>query len=402
MNGGAIKKTILILAPQPFFQNRGTPIAVRLLALELARLGHDIHLLVFHEGEEVELPGVTLHRIPAIPGIANIPPSLSGKKILCDIAMLCSAIALMRRYRFDLLHAVEEAAFLAMVIKWIFSVPYLYDMDSSLAQQVVEKLPGLKVLAPLLRFCEKRAVTSSCGVVAVCQALEEIARACAPDKPVLRLEDISLLESCVVGEEDLRQELRLQGPMMLYVGNLEHYQGIDLLLDSFHLARQRGCRGNIVLIGGTPASIDFYRRRSEELGLSDAVHFCGPRPVELLGHYLRQADILLSPRITGNNTPMKLYSYLDSGRVVLATDLPTHTQVLNRDVACLAAPNPESMATAMVELLGDPAWCAELGARGRQVARDNYSLTAYRVKLQGFYDTIVAALPPSTQPLASL
>jgi glycosyltransferase involved in cell wall biosynthesis len=204
-----------------------------------------------------------------------------------------------------------------------------------------------------------------------------------------------------VGEEDLRRELRLEGPMMLYVGNLERYQGIDLMLDSFHLARQRGCHGTIVLIGGTPSGIDFYRRRTEELGLSDAVHFCGPRPVELLGHYLRQADILLSPRITGNNTPMKLYSYLDSGRAVLATDLPTHTQVLSRDFACLVAPNPESMARAMAELLEDPSRCAELGARGRQVARDNYSLAAYRIKLQGFYDTIVAALPPSIQPLAS-
>lgn len=396
MGHASATKAILILAPQPFFQNRGTPIAVRLLAEELARLGHNIHLLVFHEGEEIEMPGVTLHRIPALPGIADIPPSLSAKKILCDVAMFFSAAKLMRRHRFHLVHAVEEAAFLAMALKLLFAVPYLYDMDSSLARQVVEKVPALKLFGPLLRWCEKRAVTASCGVVAVCQALEEIARDCAPDKAVLRLEDISLLESSPAGDEDLRATLGLEGPLMLYVGNLERYQGIDLLLDSFHLAVKRGSPGHLVLIGGTEASIDAYRRRSTEMGLAGRVHFCGPRPVALLGHYLGQADILLSPRITGNNTPMKLYSYLDSGKVVLATDLPTHTQVLNRDFACLAAPTAESMATAMGELLGDPHRRAELGARGRQVARENYSLAAYRTKLQGFYDTIVAALPPST------
>lgn len=400
MSGELAKRAILLLAPQPFFQNRGTPIAVRLLAEELARLGHDVHLLVFHEGEEVAMPGVTVHRIPALPGIGNIPPSLSGKKILCDLAMLFSAIRLMRRHRFQLVHAVEEAAFLAMALKLLFSVPYLYDMDSSLARQVVEKLPALKPFGPLLRFCEKRAVAASCGVIAVCQALEEIARDCAPDKPVLRLEDISLLETSPAGDEDLRQKLGLQGPMMLYVGNLERYQGIDLLLDSFQLATKRGCPGHLVLIGGSDAGIAAYRQRSAELGLADRVHFCGPRPVELLGHYLGQADILLSPRVTGNNTPMKLYSYLDSGKVVLATDLPTHTQVLSRDFACLAAPNPESMAEAMALLLGDPARRAELGARGRTIARDNYSLAAYRAKLQGFYDRVVASLPPSTPTTA--
>jgi len=396
MNEASTGKTILILAPQPFFQNRGTPIAVRLLAEELARLGHDIHLLVFHEGEEIEMPGVTLHRIPALPGIANIPPSLSAKKILCDVAMLFSAIKLMRRHQFHLVQAVEEAAFLAMILKLLFSVPYLYDMDSSLARQVVEKVPALKVIGPLLRYCEKRAVMASCGVVAVCQALEEIARDCAPNKPLLRLEDISLLETCPKGEEDLRAKLGLHGPLMLYVGNLERYQGIDLLLDSFHLAVKSGSPGHLVVIGGTEASVAAYRRRSAELGLADRVHFCGPRPVALLGHYLGQADILLSPRVTGNNTPMKLYSYLDSGKAVLATDLPTHTQVLSRDFACLAAPTAESMAAAMAELLGDPERRAELGARGRQVARENYSLAAYRAKLQGFYDTIAAALPPSS------
>ena len=396
MSGEVARRTILLLAPQPFFQNRGTPIAVRLLAEELARLGHDIHLLVFHEGENVALPGVTLHRIPALPGIKDIPPSLSAKKVVCDVAMLFSAIRLMRRHHFDLVHAVEEAAFLAMALRLMFTVPYVYDMDSSLARQVVEKVPALKFLGPVLRFCEKRAVAASCGVVAVCQALEDIARACAPGKPVLRLEDISLLEGCPEGSEDLRRELRLEGPMMLYVGNLERYQGIDLLLDGFHLARQRGCQGHVVLIGGTPAAIAFYRRRCVELGLSDVVHFCGPRPVELLGHYLRQADILLSPRISGNNTPMKLYSYLDSGKAVLATDLPTHTQVLSADFARLAPATAEGMAAAMADLLGDRQKCLELGCRGRQVARDNYSLDAYRQKLQGFYGHLLATLPPST------
>ncbi|MFH0782044.1 MAG: glycosyltransferase family 4 protein [Pseudomonadota bacterium] len=385
--------SILVIAPQPFFQNRGTPIAVRLLVEELARLGHDVHLLVFHEGEEVTIPGVSLHRIPAIWGIKNIPPSLSLKKIVCDIFMFFKAIGLIRRHRFAVIHAVEESAFMAMGLKMIFGIPYIYDMDSSLAQQIVEKFSFFKPIEATLQFCERLAIKGSCGVVAVCRALEDIALACAPEKLIVRLEDISLLNDTASSDEVLRKSLRISGPIMLYVGNLEKYQGIDLLLQSFQLALRQGCHGNVVIIGGAAETITAYKKYAEELQVSEHTYFCGPRPVELLGHYLAQADILLSPRITGNNTPMKLYSYLDSGKAVLATNLPTHTQVLNEDFACLVEPVKESMAAGMAKLLDNPELCLSLGEKGRGVARENYSLAAFRAKLGNFYCRIFDALP---------
>lgn len=381
-------QTILVIAPQPFFQHRGTPIAVRLLVEELVRLGYTVDLLVFHEGDDVDIPGVRLQRIPTIPAVKNIPPSISWKKIVCDVVMFFSAFRLHRQNRYDLVHAVEESAFMALVLKKLFGVPYVYDMDSSLAMQIADKLTFLRPLRPALEFFEKGAIKQSAGVVAVCKALEDIVREYAPDKHVVRLEDISLLQHVDVGGESLRKVYDISGPIMLYVGNLEGYQGIDLLLESFQLALQRECRGSVVIIGGTERTIAGYRKMAEELNVGDNTYFCGPRPVELLGHYLAQADILLSPRIHGNNTPMKLYSYLDSGKAVLATNLPTHTQVLSTAFACLVEPDKEDMAAGMCRLLGDPALCRELGERGRTVARENYSLEAYRQKLGNFYRKI--------------
>ena len=61
----------------------------------------------------------------------------------------------------------------------------------------------------------------------------------------------------------------------------------------------------------------------------------------MLASLLAQADVLVSPRTRGNNTPMKIYSYLDAGRAVLATDLPTHTQVLTPECARLAPADPD-------------------------------------------------------------
>ena len=392
METSSLKASILVVAPQPFFQNRGTPIAVRLLVEELARLGYEVHLLVFHEGEDVPLSGVRLHRIAPIAGVTDIPPSLSWKKIVCDIFMLFKVVGLIRRHRFTVIHAVEEAAFMALVVKVFYGTPYVYDMDSSLAQQIVEKFSFFKPLGPVLRFFEGLAIKGSCGVVAVCRALEEIAKCCDPKKMVVRLEDISLLDTKVSAEEDLRKDLQIIGPIMLYVGNLEKYQGIDLLLQSFQLALRLGCRAHMVIIGGTAATISAYKKYAEEWQVAKCTTFLGPRPVELLGHYLLQADILVSPRIQGNNTPMKLYSYLDSGKPVLATNLPTHTQVLTEEFACLVSPNKESMAAGMVELLSDPERCRRFGAMGRRVAQENYSLRAFQVKLADFYNRIFAVL----------
>lgn len=390
MEENRTKTSILVIAPQPFFQNRGTPIAVRLLVEELAELGYVVHLLVLHEGDDVVLPGVQIHRIPRFMGVKNIPPSISWKKIVCDGVMFFKAISLIRKYRYDFIHAVEEAAFIALVLKKIFGIPYVYDMDSSLAIQIVDKLSFLRPARGILEFFEKGAVRGSCGVVAVCKALEDIAHSYAPGKEVVRLEDISLLDDTVSSEEQLRKTCDINGPIMLYVGNLEGYQGIDLLLESFQLALEKGAQGSVVIIGGTKPTIAAYKQYAEELGIDSQTYFCGPRPIELLGHYLAQADILLSPRIQGNNTPMKLYSYLDSAKAVLATRLPTHTQVLTDDFACLVDPDRESMAAAMVELLGTPGRCRELGMRGKEVARQKYSVETYRKKLGSFYRSIEA------------
>ncbi len=105
---------ILLLAPQPFYQDRGTPIAVRLLATELARLGHQVDLLVFHEGEDVSIPGVTIFRTRSSPYIKNIPPGFSLKKIICDLRMYGVADTLLQAHSYDLIHAVEESVFIAI------------------------------------------------------------------------------------------------------------------------------------------------------------------------------------------------------------------------------------------------------------------------------------------------
>ncbi|RIL07260.1 MAG: glycosyl transferase family 1 [Proteobacteria bacterium] len=392
---------VLLLAPQPFFQERGTPIAVRLAATVLSKRAKDqIDLLTYHEGSDLEIANVQLVRI-YVPqwlermGLKGIGPGVSIKKLMCDLLFAFKALRLVLAKRYDMVHAVEESVFLALLFKWIFKVPYIYDMDSSLALQVTEKWYVLKPLSPLLNYLERLAVKHSLAVVPVCDALAAIAnRHGSPFTQVLH--DISLLNGDRKGDfaVNLRNEAGLgeADKVFLYIGNLEAYQGIDLMLESFALAAEKEVLAKLVVIGGREEHIELYRGRAERLGISDRVRFLGTRPVSRLNDYLLQADYLVSPRVKGNNTPMKIYSYLHSGKPVIATDLPTHSQVMDSSCAKLAAPDSESMRQAMLELLGDPDKAAALGEKARALAEERYTFGNFERTLSGIYDKVAAEI----------
>lgn len=184
----------------------------------------------------------------------------------------------------------------------------------------------------------------------------------------------------------MKAELGIRELMLMYVGNLEAYQGIDLLLESFALALKKTERADLVIIGGEVPDIQKYQRNSSQLGIQRNVHFLGPKPLERLGQYLSEADILVSPRLKGNNTPMKLYSYLHSAKPVLATNLPTHTQVIDGRVAFLSDPNIEAFSRAMLRLIEDANLRAELGMAGKKLIEEKFTYSVFREKLNGLFD----------------
>jgi glycosyltransferase involved in cell wall biosynthesis len=379
---------ILLLAPQPFFQNRGTPIAVRLLSEVLTKAGHRICLLIYHEGKNVEIPNVTIHRIPSIPGLRDIRPGFSFKKIICDIMMLCMCFKIVCKTRFDLVHAVEESVFIAMLLRLFFRIPFVYDMDSSLSRQMTDKHRILLPIRGVMESIEKMAAKYSSGIVVVCKSLEKIARKYAPNNLLVRLEDISLLDGEPRECEKLYNTLEISGAIIMYVGNLEKYQGIDLLLDSFKLVLEKFADAHLVIIGGSVEDITAYKDLSCQLGINSNVRFVGQKPVSQLGSYLSQADVLVSPRIQGENTPMKIYSYLDSGRPLLATYLPTHTQVLDNQIALLVQPEPKAMADGIISLIEDIDLATALAFRAKERVKQEYSFKAFQKKLLGFYKSL--------------
>jgi glycosyltransferase involved in cell wall biosynthesis len=184
----------------------------------------------------------------------------------------------------------------------------------------------------------------------------------------------------------LKADLGISGLAVMYIGNLEPYQGIDLLLDSFTIVVQKAASVSLIIIGGQSSDIQRYQKLACHHGIENKVHFLGPKPLEGLARYLAEADILVSPRIKGKNTPLKLYSYLDSGKPVVATDLPTHTQVLHSRVAMLSAPLPQEFSEAIIRLIQDESLRIELGRAGRKLVEERFTYDVFREKLNCLFD----------------
>jgi glycosyltransferase involved in cell wall biosynthesis len=358
----------------------------------LSARGHEIDLLTFHEGENVEIANCRIHRIARPFWIRNVRPGFSIKKVVCDVFMFAKCLRMMRNNRYDLIHAVEESAFIAAAMQRLSGTPYVYDMDSSLAEQLVDAYPGLQFAFSTLRRCEALAVRHSLGVLTVCAALEDVAHGHAPGKPIGRVEDTTLLapEGSHSGngqgaDSPLPAAVGSQSLVVMYVGNLEHYQGIGLLIDGFQHTLSRVPAAHLVIVGGLDQDIEHYRRRAQHLGIATQVHFLGPRPVASLDGLLRRADVLVSPRLKGLNTPMKIYSYLDSGTAVLATRLRTHTQVLDDRTAYLVAPDPEALGLGLAHLLSDPGLRSRLATEAKAYVQQEFTPEAAHRKLTSFY-----------------
>jgi glycosyltransferase involved in cell wall biosynthesis len=377
---------ILILAPHPFYQERGTPIAVDLLIQALLARGDDVDLLTYHEGADRTYERLRIFRIAPLPRIRGIRPGFSAKKLYCDLFLFFRLIPLLWKNRYDLVHAVEESSFMALLLCPLRSIPYVCDIDSSMTTQLVDRFRWLRPVRALLQWLESLPWRMALAVVPMCDALADEVRRYRSSE-VFVLKDVSLVRAPGEGEEveNLEEFPDLSGPVAMYIGNLEAYQGIDLLLEGFAIANRSVPDASLIIIGGVASDIDRYQLTAEGLGVAGRVHFLGIRPVEQIGRYMAQADVLVSPRKRGANTPMKVYSYLDSGVAVLATRLPTHTQVMNDEISLLAAASPEDFARGLEALFANPDLRDGLARKARAYIQREHSYSSFRARVHELY-----------------
>jgi glycosyltransferase involved in cell wall biosynthesis len=378
---------ILMIAPQPFFEARGTPFSEYHRIRALIDLGHTVDLVTYPFGHDVSVPGLRVFRSARPPFVRRVGIGPSWKKVPLDLALFATALRRALSGQYDAVHSHEEGSWFGVLVAGLRRVPHLYDMHSSLPQQLTNfGYSRSRVLKTLLRWFERFAVSRSQVVIVICPQLEETVRAIDAGVPAVLIEnapgsgDVPIAGS----GQALRRELGVppDAPAVVYTGTFESYQGLELLFRAMRTVIDHRPDARLVLAGGEPAQIDAARAEAASCGIGAATIFAGQRPAAEIPAFLDAADVLVSPRSTGTNTPLKIYQYLRAGRPIVATRLLTHTQVLDDHVAILTAPTPEAFGAGVLDAIRDPERARAIGMRARQLAEKKYSYDAYLARTQ--------------------
>ena len=374
---------ILLVAPQPFFTVRGTPLAVRELALTFVSLGHTVDVLTYHLGSDIAAPGLRIYRTRLFSRrIRAIPPGFSIGKLLLDLILVPKAIRLILTRRYDVVHCVEESALFLFPVRWLSRALFVYDMDSDIPAQMTES-GHLKNLVEhrVARIIERAALARSDAVVTICPVFTDRVRGLFPGKAVFQIEDVSVTEEPAPPAPP-------PGPRtILYTGNFEEYQGVELLLNAFMRIRDTHPDARLVIVGGEEDEVRALAGRYAD----PRIVFAGKKPPSEIPGAMSGASILASPRACGENTPYKIYSYLAAGKPILATDIVSHSQVLTDGVHALLMPPTEAgIAEGLRRLLDDPAMASALGRNARKLFEERYSRARYREKVAALADYLEA------------
>jgi glycosyltransferase involved in cell wall biosynthesis len=383
---------VLIVTPQPFYEDRGTPIAVRYVASALSDLGIKVDLLAFPVGETIRLEHMTLYRCANYLGLKRVPIGLSWRKLVLDASLWRTFRQLIAAQRYDMVHAVEEAAYMASILCPKYAQPFVYDMASCLPDAMQRN--ALLKCAPLrrvFRAMEQRVFSNASHIV--CSAgLAPYVRERDPSASVSEWRFPAHSGPVAMGDvAALRAQLQIpQGrTVLLYSGNFAGYQGIDLLISAFARARRLRPELLLVCVGATDRDLASTRRLTDPDG-HEHIRFLPRQPRDRILTYSAMADVLMLPRIGPDNIPLKLYDYMASGIPIVATRQNGHDGILNDQRAFLCAPTAESMADAIVRICEHPDEAALVGGEALRYAQQHFGWGGFVEFLRGVYGTAIA------------
>lgn len=383
---------ILMIAPEPFFEPRGTPFSEFHRIRALISLGHTVDLVTYPFGADVDLPGLTIIRSLKPPFVSRVRIGPSWAKVPLDALLALTALRVALTRRFDVVHSHEEGGAIGVVLAWLWRKPHLYDMHSSLPQQISNFGYGRhRWLASLFGWIERVMIRRSQAVIVICQDLDDTVKALGIPVPTVLIENAAGSGAAPSAGTGLRVReslgLTADTPVVLYTGTFEAYQGLGLLYQAMARVVEIKPEARLVMVGGAPDQVEAARAEAGRAGVGTQVIFTGQRPAEEVPAYLDAASVLVSPRSSGTNTPLKIYQYLRAGRPIVATRLRTHTQVLDDSVALLVEPTADGLAGGILRGLDAPE-SAELATRARTLAETKYSDEAFIDKTRRVYEVL--------------
>lgn len=383
-------KKILLISPQPYFQWRGSPIRVNFNVMALAELGYEVDLLTLPIGEDRDIEGVNVIRVGNPLKIRRVPIGPSLRKIFFDLLILFKGLGLIRKHKYAVIHGIEEAGAIAVFLGRLAGCKVIFEKHSDPFSYRKSLLKNILLI--VYAFVEKMTVAWADAVICTGPGLVRQVEAMGKKTRAFDIFDIpsSLVEPEPGRVAAIRQRLRQEKGEVLvtFVGSFAVYQGVDLLIQAIPAAVKACPRVRFVIIGGRDEEIEERKAILREQGAAGKVSFIGKIPPDELPDYLSASDILLSPRISGVNTPLKLLDYFKAGRSIVATDVEANRLILNDELADFASHGPAALADAVCSLVADRERRETMGKKGRRLYERTYNFTNYVRKLKACYDSV--------------
>ncbi|MFK7964987.1 MAG: TIGR04063 family PEP-CTERM/XrtA system glycosyltransferase [Burkholderiaceae bacterium] len=290
----------------------------------------------------------------------------------------------------------------ALWIRRRYNIPVVYERRSSwedaAATRGTSRHGGPRYQAS--RLLETLAFRQADAITTICAGLKNdiTARGIDPSKVTLIPNgvDPDLFPVDSAPDQRLVDELNLRGATVLgYAGSFSPYEGLELLLEAVGRVLPQ-CPALKVLLIGAGGNEHELRAMTKQLNLQDHVIFTGRVEHAQIQRYYSVVDVFVYPRmstrLTNMVTPLKPLEAMAAGRLVLASDVGGHQELIEHQKTGILfkANDAGSLADEIVKLVTDRAAWPMLRHTGRQFVETERTWTRGVSGYREVYERLVS------------
>lgn len=382
---------VLMIAPTPFFADRGGHVRIYEEAKALQAMGYEVEICTYHLGDD--RPGLTTHRTPRVPWYNKLAAGPSWHKFYIDVLLLLKTWAVARRFRPDVLHGhLHEGAAIGWVVGRLLGLPVVGDFQGSLSGELKahEFIPDRGWLYRFVAHNENwidrlpQVAVASCTDVA-----QELKERFGVRDVVLALDGVDTeVFHPEVEVGDLQALVPPGRSAVVYLGLLTAYQGVDHLLEAIPRVMDRAPQAYFLVMGYPDE--ERYQQKARELGVSGHVRFPGRIDYNQAPRYLALGQVAVGPKLSETESNGKLYNYMACALPTVAFDTPPSREILG-DLGVYVPPGDvNALADAIARLLEDPEGSQQRGIGLRQRVQDHFSWQNTAQQMTKAYDLAIA------------
>jgi len=352
---------------------------------------------------EETVDGLHFYRTAAGTGALSKLPLLNQLNVIDSLSRRVAGI--IPQVKPDVLHAHSPSlnAIAALRAGKKLGIPVVYEVRAFWEDAAVDHGTSAEngLRYRLTRALETYALKHADAVTTICEGLrkEIVARGIRADKVTVipNAVDIDKFSMDGTADERLKEQLGLAGARLIgFIGSFYAYEGLEVLLRAVPKLAARMPDLRVLLVGGGPQDAQL-RRLARDLKIEDKVVFTGRVPHDQVQKYYDLLDVLVYPRLsmrlTDLVTPLKPLEAMAQGRIVAASDVGGHLELITdgKNGVLFRADDADALADKVGALLASQHTWPALRAGGRAYVETERNWPASVARYKHVYGRLTGA-----------